>query len=694
MAEYLLEIGMEEMPAAYMNGAVNDLKKNAETLFSKERLNYEELATYATPRRLVLSVKGLAEYQEDLSEEVKGPSVKAAYKDGVIAKPLEGFLRANGFTETDVYTKDMPNGTYIFCRREEKGRMTKDVLTDVMADLVLGMKFPKSMRWGNSQLRYLRPIRWIVSLFNNDVVPFSIGELDAGRISRGHRTLGHEEVEIENAVNYFDTMEKEYVIVDQTRRRQMILEQIANIFEGTDEHYQEDEGLLNEVVNLVEYPTALRGSFDDKFLELPAELVITPMKEHQRYFPVLKNDGTLTNGFITVRNGTEKYLDVVRAGNENVLRARLADAEFFWNEDIKKGLESGEEKLKNIVFQEKLGTIYDKTQRLQVITAAIVDALHGDEQLKEDAVTAARCTKMDLVSNVVSEFPELQGLMGEYYYDHEYPDKKNIGQAIREHYMPRFASDALPESVEGSIVSIADKIDTIVGCYYAGIIPTGSQDPYALRRQALGLSNIIIHKKWSLSLKRLIAIACEAYATTGLTFDNSKTNAAIHQFFEQRLLKIMKDAHLANDVVQAVMKVGYDDMYDVILRAEALTAFMESDDKAVVKATLDNSGRAANITEKVTELTVDPTYFNTDEETALYHAVSACEDALPAFVEAKDYVSVIAHFAALNDVVEKFFDNILVMDEDPTIRQNRLALVKRYSNVLGAYYKLDEVTGA
>ncbi|MEE0435039.1 MAG: glycine--tRNA ligase subunit beta [Peptococcaceae bacterium] len=694
MAEYLLEIGMEEMPAAYMNGAVSDLKKNAETLFAKERLRYEKLATYTTPRRLVLSVQGLAERQDDLSEEVKGPSMKAAYKDGAIAKPLEGFLRANGFTEADVYTKEMPNGTYVFCKREEKGRMTKDVLADVMADLVLGMKFPKSMRWGSSQLRYLRPIRWVVSLFNDEIVSFSIGELEAGRMSRGHRTLGHEEVEITSAAEYFNTMEKEYVIVDQERRRQMILEQIAAIFEGTDEHYQEDAGLLSEVINLVEYPTALRGSFDDKFLELPDELVITPMKEHQRYFPVLKNDGTLTNGFITVRNGTKDYLDVVRAGNENVLRARLADAEFFWNEDIKKGLEAGEEKLKNIVFQEKLGTIYEKTQRLQIITAAIVDALHGDEELKKDAVTAARCTKMDLVSNVVSEFPELQGLMGEYYYDHEHPEKKNVGQAIREHYMPRFANDALPESVEGSIVSIADKIDTIVGCYYAGIIPTGSQDPYALRRQALGLSNIIIDKKWSLSLKRLIAIACEAYATTGLTFNDAETNATIHQFFEQRMLKIMKDAKMSNDVIQAVMKVGYDDMYDVILRAEALTAFMESDDKAVVKVTLDNSGRAANITEKVTELTVDPALFNADEEKALYDAVSACEEALPALVEAKDYVAVIDRFAALNHVVEKFFEKILVMDDDLAVRQNRLALVKRYSNVLGAYYKLDEVTSA
>lgn len=694
MAEYLLEIGMEEMPAAYMNGAVSDLKKNAQALFETVRLTYDSLETYATPRRLVLDVKGLADLQEDLSEEVKGPSVKAAYKDGQIAKPLEGFLRANGFTEADVYTKEMKNGEYVFCKREEKGRPAKEILAEVMPGLILDMKFPKSMRWGSLDLRYLRPIRWVVSLFDAEIVPFTVGVLEAGRITRGHRTLGHEAVEIENAASYFDTMEKEYVIVDQARRKEMILSQIAAIFDGTDEHYQEDNALLEEVINLVEYPTALRGSFDEKYLALPDELVITPMKEHQRYFPVLKNDGTLTNGFITVRNGTAEYLDIVRAGNENVLRARLADAEFFYQEDLKRGLESGEEKLKAIVFQEKLGTVYEKTQRLQIIAAGIARDLHVSDSVREDAVTAARCTKMDLVSNVVSEFPELQGLMGEYYYIAEHPDKKNVAQAIREHYMPRFANDALPETVEGSIVSVADKIDTIVGCYYAGIIPTGSQDPYALRRQALGLANIIIDKKWSLSLYRLINIACEAYASTGLQFGDDKTNATIHQFFEQRLLKIFKDMAMPNDIVQAVMKVGYDDFYDVILRAEALAAYVKSDDKDAVKATLDNSGRAANITEKVEALTIDPALFAADEERALYDAVSACEEALPGLVENKDYAAVIARFAALNGVVETFFEKILVMDEDPAIRANRLALVKRYESVLGAYYKLSEVTNA
>ena len=694
MAEYLLEIGLEEMPAAYMNGAVSDLKKNAQALFEKERLTYDVLETFATPRRLVLFVRGLADKQKDLSEEVKGPSVKAAYKDGVIAKPLEGFLRANGFTEADVYTKEMKNGEYIFCRREEEGRPTKVILSEMMAGLILDMKFPKSMRWGSQQLRYLRPIRWIVSLYNDEVVSFQVGLLDAGRTSRGHRTLGHEAIEIKNAESYFETMEKEYVIVDQDRRKEMILSQIEAIFKGTDEHYQEDSSLLDEVINLVEYPTALRGNFDEKYLELPDELVITPMKEHQRYFPVMKNDGALTNGFITVRNGTEEYLDIVRAGNENVLRARLADAEFFYQEDLKKGLESGEEKLKSIVFQEKLGTIYDKTQRLQIIADRIARDLHVDDAVRADAVTAARCTKMDLVSNVVSEFPELQGLMGEYYYLAEHPEKKNVAQAIREHYMPRFANDLLPETIEGSIVSVADKIDTIVGCYYAGIIPTGSQDPYALRRQALGLANIVINEKWSLSLDRLIAIACEAYASTGHHFNDAKTNATIHQFFEQRLIKIFKDLQMPNDIVQAVMKVGYDDLYDVILRAKALEAYMKGEDKVAIKNTLDNSGRASNITEKVTELIIDPTIFEADEEKALYEAVISCEEALPAFVESKDYVSVIAQFASLNTVVETFFEKILVMDEDQSVRANRLALVKRYSNVLSAYYKLDEVTSA
>ena len=448
---------------------------------------------------------------------------------------------------------------------------------------------------------------------------------------------------------------------------------------------------MSEVINLVEYPTALRGSFETKYLELPDELVITPMKEHQRYFPVLKNDGSLTNGFITVRNGNEEYLDVVRKGNENVLRARLADAEFFYQEDLKKGLESGEEKLKNIVFQEKLGTIYEKTQRLQFIAGKIVECLHGDEVLKADAVAAARCTKMDLVSNVVSEFPELQGIMGEYYYNHEHPEKKNVGQAIREHYMPRFANDALPETIEGSIVSVADKIDTIVGCYFAGIIPTGSQDPYALRRQALGIANIVIAKKWSVSLEALIEIACAAYAETGLTFTDADTKKMIYQFFEQRMLKVMKDANLPNDIVQAVMKVGYDDFYETILRAEALAEYVSGDDKTAIKATFDNNGRATTISEKASGVEVNADLLNAEEEKNMYQAVVNCIEQLPAFVENKDYTSIINEFAALNQVVETFFEKILVMDEDLTIRENRLSLVKMYADVLNGYYKLDEV---
>lgn len=691
MAEFILEIGLEEMPAAYINGAVSDLKKNAEALFKKERLNYDAMNCYSTPRRLVLLVENLADLQEDLSEELKGPSVKAAYKDGAMAKPLEGFLRANGFTEADVYTKEMPNGEYVFCKREEKGRPTKDILAEILADLVLGMKFPKTMRWGSYDLRYLRPIRWIVSLLNDEVIPFSVGVIDADRYTRGHRTLGHEHVEIRDVASYFDTMEKEYVIVDQKRRADMINEQIAKIFEGTDEHYQEDASLMSEVINLVEYPTALRGSFETKYLELPDELVITPMKEHQRYFPVLKNDGSLTNGFITVRNGNKEYLDVVCKGNENVLRARLADAEFFYQEDLKKGLESGEEKLKNIVFQEKLGTIYEKTQRLQFIAEKIVECLHGDDTLKADAVAAARCTKMDLVSSVVSEFPELQGIMGEYYYNHEHPEKKNVGQAIREHYMPRFANDALPETLEGSIVSVADKIDTIVGCYFAGIIPTGSQDPYALRRQALGIANIVIAKKWSVSLEALIDIACDAYAQTGLEFTDADTKKMIYQFFEQRILKVMKDANLPNDIVQAVMKVGYDDFYETILRAEALAAYVVGDDRAAIKATFDNNGRATTISEKASGVEVNADLFGADEERDMYKAVVACVEKLPAFVENKDYVSIIKEFAALNEVVETFFEKILVMDEDLTVRENRLSLVKMYADVLNSYYKLDEV---
>ncbi len=690
MAEYLLEIGLEEMPAGPIPNVIKELEHNTKALLERERIQYGDIKCYATPRRLVLMISKLNEMQDDLLEEVKGPSLKAAYKDGEIAKPLLGFLKANNFTETDVYTKTLPNGEYIFCKKEAKGIESKKVLETIIPELILSLKFPKTMKWGNHDLRYIRPIRWLVSLLDASIVDFSVGSVKSGNISRGHRTLGHEIVEIPNANAYLKTMEDEFVIVDQDKRKSMILNQIEDLFNGTDEYYQEDQSLLNEIIYLVEYPTVLKGVFDEKFMALPNELIITPMKEHQRYFPVLKKNGELVNAFVTVRNGNREHLDIVTAGNLNVLRARLADAEFFYEEDLKKGLESGTEKIKNIIFQEKLGTIYDKTLRLKDIVKALSINLDFNASVQEDSITAAQYMKLDLVSNVVSEFPELQGIMGEYYFNAQYPNKSNIGQAIREHYQPRFANDELPQTVEGSLVSIADKFDTLVGCYYAGIIPTGSKDPYALRRQALGIVNIIISNKWSLSLKDCIELVCSAYQNNNLDFNSEATNEKIYQFFEQRLLTILKDMGFSADIIQSVLKAGYEKPYETILRAEALKAFIDENEHLLIKRTFDNLGRAINIAEKASESSIQEDLLENQYEKDFLEALKLSEKHIQSALETNSFHALFDVVLKVNDKVEAFFDNVLVMDENKNIRENRLALVKQYANLLHKYYRLDE----
>lgn len=689
MAEYLLEIGLEEMPANVIPNTIDELKVNAAKLLEDNRLSYESIKTYATPRRLVLCVEGLADKQQALSEEVKGPSLKAAYKDGAAAGPLLGFLRSNGFSEEDVYTKSLKKGDYIFCRRDEPGKEATEVLSKVMPELILSLKFPNAMRWGAYKMQYIRPVRWIVSLCDDAVVPFNVGHLTAGNVSRGHRTLGQENVKIVRAGEYFSTMEKEYVVVDQNKRREMILDQIHAIFEGTDEHYKEDPGLLSEIVNIVEYPTVLKGCYDEEFLRLPRELVITPMKDHQRYFPVLNDEEQLINSFITVRNGNSEFLEIVQQGNENVLRARLADAKFFYDEDIKNGLSSSEEKLKNIVFQEKLGTLYDKIQRLQVDAQTIGTACGLNAETVAHGVIAAKYAKCDLCSNVVTEFPELQGIMGEYYYDEEFNSENHVGQAIRESYLPRHANDSLPETKEGSLISVCDKLDTIVGCFYAGIIPTGSQDPYALRRQALGLVNIIIDNKWSVSLLDMVLAARNAYVSTGQTFNEPEIDKQIYWFFEPRILKVLKDEGVPPDIIQAVLKAGIDDIYETYSRAMALWNFIKNEPDDMVKETFDNHKRADTISEKAEDGMVDEKLFVIDAERIFYNSLINCKESIAGAAEQHDFSAILHIFAGLNNVVESFFEKTLIMDENEDVRINRLSLVKTYADMLNQYYKLS-----
>ncbi|MGI6224611.1 MAG: glycine--tRNA ligase subunit beta, partial [Peptococcales bacterium] len=511
MRNLLLEIGTEEIPAKFMPPALQQLKEMAEKKFSEARLAYQEVKAYGTPRRIVLYVQGLPEVQGDLIEEVKGPSAKVAFdSEGNPTKAAQGFARGQGVDVNNLTVKETDSGSYVFALKKIAGRPVQEVLKEILPQLVLGINFPKPMRWGYSDLKYARPIRWLVALFGTEIINFNIGEVTSNSISRGHRFLGKEEIDIASADQYFALLEENYVMVDPNQRKKVIAQEIEELASSVGGQVEPDDELLEEIIYLIEYPTALMGSFDEKYLAIPKEAVITPMKEHQRYFPVLDANGDLLPRFITVRNGNKDHLEIVQAGNEKVLEARLADAKFFYDEDQKVKLEEYVEKLKAIVFQESLGTIYEKVERIKLGVINLSCTLGIEKAIEERALRAAHLSKADLVTNMVYEFPELQGIMGEKYALLSGEDHV-VAKAIFEHYLPRNAGDILPETMEGTLVSITDKMDTIAGCFAVGIEPTGSQDPYALRRHALGICHIIIDKGLNISLKAVIEQALNSY---------------------------------------------------------------------------------------------------------------------------------------------------------------------------------------
>ncbi len=674
MSDLLLEIGLEEVPAKFMPPALAELKQMAETQLKEQRIQYDEVATYGTPRRIVLLVKNLADKQEDLEEEAKGPAVKAAYDaEGNPTKAALGFARGQGVDVKDLYQKEVNGGMYVFATKKAAGVATAETLPTLLPQLVCGIHFPKPMRWGFTELRYARPIRWIVALHGKEIVPFTIEDITSGNISRGHRYLGSDHLEIPCAEDYLDVLEKDYVIVDQNRRQTMILEQMQALAEQAGGTVDMDEELLEEVLYLVEYPTALMGNFNPAYMLMPEQLIITPMKEHQRYFPVLKGHHLMPK-FITVRNGNGEHLEIVQQGNEKVLEARLADAKFFYDEDLKIKLEDNVEKLKSIVFQEKLGTIYEKMLRVQQGVIVIADLLQLGDGVKERALRAAYLAKADLVSNVVYEFPELQGLMGEKY-AYAQGEHPLTAKAISEHYLPKNADGEIPLTFEGLTVSIADKMDTIVGCFAAGIEPTGSQDPYALRRQAAGICSMILGRSVLVSLTALIKQAITHYPNE-IVGDKEALCQRVYGFFEQRIRNVLNDRGFRYDVVEAVVSCGYDNLTETLLRAEALNKMRTTDTFAKV---LTAFTRANNLAKKAASDAVEEANLVEPVEKQLWSDVQFAENAIAEQAQRRQYAEALTIISTLEESISAFFDGVMVMDENEAIKNNRLALLRRVS---------------
>ncbi len=685
--EYLLlEIGMEECPARFVGPALAELARIGKEQLEGHRIAHGTVRTLGTPRRLALMVEGVAERQEDMVQEVKGPPARAAFdENGAPTRAAQGFAASQGVPVESLAVKEIDGGAYVFAVHRQPGKPVQEVLPELLANVVASLRFPKSMRWGDGTLRFARPIRWLVAMWGREVIPFELEGVVAGKTTRGHRVLADRAIPLPAAEAYVEVLREEgRVLVDVEERRSRILQQIETLAREIGGELMLDEVLLDEVTHLVEWPTALRGQFDPAYLEVPEEILVLTMKEHQRYFPV--RDKALLPVFIAVRNGDETGIDIVRAGNEKVLSARLADARFFYTEDLKRPLSQRVEELKSVVFQERLGSLWDKTQRVRKIIERIGGGLPEADLEKADR--AATLCKADLVTNVVYEFPELQGVMGREYALRSGEDA-SIAEAIFEHYLPRHASDELPKTLPGILVSLADKADTIVGCFGIGLVPTGSADPYALRRQALGIIRIQLAHRTPIRLRQLLEAAADGY--TGVIEEPHEVVAQVLDFFAARMRHLLIEEGVRHDLVDAALALGVDDLIAAWQRAKAL---QEAAGTETFAALITAYQRAANLAKKASsEAVVDPKLFSDDEEAKLWDALRKVRPEVEAEAMAGRYEQALQILAGLRPRVDAFFDAVLVMAQDEAVRNNRLALLQEVVAAFGHVADLSLVKG-
>ena len=670
--DLLFEIGAEEIPAGFMPNILGQLKQLAETKLNDAHLPFESIATYGTPRRLALIVKGLTDTSAEISERHKGPSASIAYDaDGNATKAAIGFARGKGLDVADLVVED----GYIYAETKTAGVPAKDIVTDMLPQLITGLNFPKSMHWGNLDAKFVRPVRWLVALLDEEVIPVEFATVKSGNVTRGHRFLGADEITIKNAASYVDTLKENFVMVDQDARRELISKQLHDMAASKNASIVWDDDLLEEINYLVEWPTALCGGFEESYLALPDAAIITPMKDHQRYFPLVGQDGKLLPMFLTVRNGSDHSIEVVQAGNERVLRARLDDAKFFFNEDRKKPLIDRQDGLTKIVFQEGLGNLADKTERLLKL-----GRVFGEEcGLHEDAVVvlerATELAKTDLTTGMVTEFTELQGVMGKEYalLDGESPE---VAEAIFEQYLPRFAGDVLPQTEAGKVLSIIDKVDNIVATFSRGLIPTGSQDPYALRRQTIGILNILLGSEWNISLRPIFKASMELLNVPAEKQD--ELLGQVEEFFTLRLKNIFLDREVPHHVIDLLLSNNELSVADAEGLVNALLANRIDENVELVQAYT----RMYNLVKDVEYTGVNNDLLKEDAEKALFEAASKASEISSAAWEAGDYDAVVAVPVTLVPAINKFFEDVMVMDKDEAIKANRLQLVRLAYSVM------------
>ena len=666
--DLFLEIGCEEIPAGFIPKAMADMESLMKRELESARLEFGEIVTLGTPRRLVLAVKGLADRQPDAELTAMGPAKSVAYDaEGNPTRAAQGFARGQGVEVSELTLVMTEKGEYLAAKKSEVGRDTSELLTEMLPRLMGAIPFKKSMRWADFEVRFARPIHWIVALFDGAVIPFSFGNIESGSVSRGHRFMANTTFPVRDLAHYLEECERHFVIPDPARRKEIIRGEIERVARQTGGHVLPDEGLLEQVSFLVEYPSAVHGTFSEDFLVVPREVLIPSMREHQRYFSLVDDQGKLLPGFITINNTLTEDPSVVVKGNERVLRARLSDARFFFNEDHKVRLESRVEALKSVVYQAKLGTSYEKMERFRELGRQLAGELNP--AVADQVLRAATLCKADLVSAMVGEFPEVQGIMGREYAIHDGEDEA-VANAIAEHYLPTQAGGELPASDIGAFVSLADKMDTICGCFCVGLIPTGSADPYALRRSALGIINIILDKGYRKPLSGLVKASLDLLAAKS-SRPLEEVHKEVLEFFRGRFVNLMAD-RFPSDVVDAVVSLSFDDLVDAGAKIAALSEFRNRIDFAPLAVAFK---RVCNIVKEGVDTPVSAELFEDDAERALQQALQQVAGKVEQALAGGDYLAALTEIATLKQGVDLFFEKVMVMADDERVRANRLALL-------------------
>jgi len=665
---FLFEIGLEELPAQYVDQAEKDLKKIIENELKSERIKFSGIESFSTPRRVTAIIKDLAEKQDDLDKKSVGPSVEIAYKDGQLTKAGEGFVKSQGATIDDIKIIENEKGKYISIEKFIAGKNTKEILPEILKNAIKKIEFEKSMKWADRTFRFVRPIKWFVTLFDNgEILPFEFEGLKGGNKTRGMRYFASQDIEIDNPLDYEKILLENFVIVNGEKRREEILKSIRENGEKDGDTTIINKYLLDEVVNVVEYPYAIKGEFSKDYLELPEDIITITLETHQRYFPVKDKDGKLSNKFIVIRNAPE-YSETVKKGNEKVVEPRLADAKFFFDEDLKNKFADNVEKLKEVTFQKDMGTIFEKVKRSEKIAEYLISELNLNDK-KENIIRTVDLAKADLVSNVIGEkeFTKLQGFMGSVYAQKQGEDK-DVALGIFEHYLPRYQGDELPTTVEGAIAGIADKMDTIIGCFSVGLKPTSSKDPYALRRATQGIIQVVLNSKLSFDYKKLIEKAYEIFSADKKVLEKDVVKD-VTEFFKQRIINVLSEKY-KKDLINYEINLESN----VVELDKKLSELLKLSQTENFEILINLLKRVKNIVKDEKNITTDIIFelFESKEEKALLDFANKLES-----MENNEFSNYIEELLNNADTINQFFDNVIINVDNEKLRTNRIALLKK-----------------